>query len=100
MLDRRLSIMSDAGVTFRTGCHVGVDVAMDRLRAEFDALVLAGGATLPRDLPVPGRQLAGIHFAMEYLSLQNRRCEGDDIPDDVASGQLNAATSDTFERHS
>ncbi len=82
VLDRRLSIMSDAGVTFRTGCHVGVDVPMDRLRAEFDALVLAGGATLPRDLPVPGRHLAGIHFAMEYLSLQNRRCEGDDIPDD------------------
>jgi glutamate synthase (NADPH/NADH) small chain len=82
VLDRRLSLMRGAGITFRTGCHVGVDVPMDQLRADFDAIVLAGGATLPRDLPVPGRQLKGIHFAMEYLSLQNRRCEGDDIPDD------------------
>jgi glutamate synthase (NADPH/NADH) small chain len=52
------------------------------LRAEFDAIVLAGGATHPRDLNVPGRELKGIHFAMEYLTLQNRRCEGDSVPDD------------------
>jgi glutamate synthase (NADPH/NADH) small chain len=82
LLDRRLSILSEEGVTFRAGCHVGLDVPVDALRAEFDALVLAGGATRPRDLPVPGRDLAGIHFAMEYLSLQNRRCEGDEVPDD------------------
>jgi glutamate synthase (NADPH/NADH) small chain len=57
-------------------------VPVDEVRAGFDALVLAGGATRPRDLPVPGRDLAGIHFAMEYLSLQNRRCEGDEVPDE------------------
>ena len=49
---------------------------------DFDAIVLAGGAGQPRDLPIPGRELAGVHFAMEYLTLQNRRCEGDAIADD------------------
>jgi glutamate synthase (NADPH) small chain len=81
-LDRRLSIMEKDGVAFRTNAHVGVNVPADDLRGEFDALVLAGGACWPRDLPVPGRELRGIHFAMEYLPLQNRRCEGDYIPDD------------------
>ena len=82
VLDRRLQVLSAEGITFRASCHVGIDVPVDEVRAEFDALVLAGGATRPRDLPVPGRELAGIHFAMEYLSLQNRRCEGDDVPDE------------------
>jgi glutamate synthase (NADPH/NADH) small chain len=82
LLDRRLQILSEEGVTFRTSCHVGIDVPLDEVRAGFDALVLAGGATSPRDLPVPGRDLAGIHFAMEYLALQNRRLEGDEVPDD------------------
>ena len=82
LLDRRLQLLGDEGVMFRTSCHVGVDVPVDSLRREFDALVLAGGSTRPRDLPVPGRGLAGLHFAMEYLSLQNRRCEGDEVPDD------------------
>jgi glutamate synthase (NADPH/NADH) small chain len=80
-LDRRLQVMEKEGVVFRTNAHVGVDVPVDELRREFDALVLAGGACWPRDLPVPGRELRGIHFAMEYLPLQNRRCEGDAIPD-------------------
>ena len=82
LLDRRLSLLIDEGVMFRTGCHVGVDVPVVELRTDFDALVLAGGSTRPRDLPVPGRDLAGIHFAMEYLPLQNRRLEGDEVPDD------------------
>jgi len=82
LLDRRLQILSEEGVTFRTSCEVGVTVPVDELRAGFDAIVLAGGSTRPRDLPVPGRELAGIHFAMEYLSLQNRRLEGDEIADD------------------
>jgi glutamate synthase (NADPH/NADH) small chain len=69
-------------VTFRTGVNVGVDVTAAGLTSEFDAIVLAGGAGLPRDLPVPGRELKGIHFAMEYLTLSNRRVEGDEIPDD------------------
>jgi len=82
LLDRRLSLLSEEGVTFRTSCEIGVNVPVDEVRAGFDALVLAGGATQPRDLPVPGRDLAGIHFAMEYLPLQNRRLEGDLVPDD------------------
>ena len=66
---------------FRPGVNVGVDVAMSRLRSDFDAILLAGGAGQPRDLPVPGRELQGIYFAMEFLTLQNRRCEGDTIAD-------------------
>jgi glutamate synthase (NADPH/NADH) small chain len=82
-LDRRLSLMKEEGVAFRTGANIGVNVPIEELRAEFDAIVLAGGSTMPRDLPVPGRELAGIHFAMEYLTLQNRRNEGESIPDEA-----------------
>ena len=82
VLDRRLHQMEAEGVVFRPGSHVGVNVAVDDLRRQFDALLLCGGATAPRDLPIPGREFAGIHFAMEYLTLQNRRCEGDAIPEE------------------
>jgi glutamate synthase (NADPH/NADH) small chain len=82
VLDRRLAILEAEGVIFRTGIDVGVDVLAERLQSDFDAILLAAGAGQPRDLPVPGRDLQGIHFAMEYLTLQNRRCEGDAIPDD------------------
>src|SRR5580704_12379754 len=81
-LERRLRLMAEEGITFRTGCHIGVDMSIEDLRGAFDAIVLAGGSTVPRDLPVPGRELQGIHFAMEYLTLQNRRCEGDEIAGD------------------
>ncbi len=80
-VDRRLTLMEKEGVAFRTGCHVGVNLPVAELRRDFDAIVLAGGACHPRDLQVPGRDLRGIHFAMEYLTLQNRRCEGDVVPD-------------------
>jgi glutamate synthase (NADPH/NADH) small chain len=79
VLDRRLAMMREEGVVFRAGCDAGVDVSADDLRSTFDAIVLAGGATVPRDLDVPGRELAGIHFAMQYLTAQNRRCEGDAV---------------------
>jgi glutamate synthase (NADPH/NADH) small chain len=79
VLDRRLALMEKEGVAFQAGCDVGRRPRMAELRAEFDAVVLACGAGAPRDLAVPGRELAGIHFAMEYLTLQNRRCEGDAI---------------------
>jgi glutamate synthase (NADPH/NADH) small chain len=82
VLARRLAVMEEEGVIFRAGVDVGTDVPVARLRSDFDAIVLAAGAGQPRDLPVPGRELRGIHFAMEYLTLQNRRCEGDVIPDD------------------
>ncbi len=78
-LDRRLNLMIAEGVMFRVNANIGMDVPIEELRAEFDAIVLAGGSTHPRDLPVPGRELAGIHFAMEYLTLQNRRNEGDEV---------------------
>ena len=75
-LDRRLAVMEAEGVVFQTGVNVGVDLPVERLRGDFDAVLLAGGAGQPRDLPVPGRELAGIYFAMDYLTLQNRRNEG------------------------
>ncbi len=81
-LDRRLAQLEAEGVVFRTRVNVGETLPVEQLRAEFDAIVLTGGAGVPRDLKVPGRELKGIHFAMEYLTLQNRRNEGDDIPDD------------------
>ena len=80
-LDRRLTLLEEEGVVFRAGVNVGVDVPVSRLRADYDAILLAGGAGQPRDLPVPGRDLQGIHYAMDYLTLQNRRNEGDTIPD-------------------
>ena len=81
-LDRRLEQLDAEGVIFKTNAHVGDNVSVDELRQDFDALLLTGGACVSRDLPVPGRELGGIYFAMEYLPLQNKRCEGDTIPED------------------
>jgi len=74
---RRLHLMKQEGITFETKAHVGLNIPVDDLQLNFDALVLAGGATRARDLSVPGRELDGIHFAMEYLPQQNRRVAGD-----------------------
>ena len=71
--------MSAEGVRFVTGAEVGKNISVEDLRRDFDAIVLAGGAEHPRDLKVPGRELKGIHFAMEYLPQQNRRCLGDTV---------------------
>ena len=73
---RRLQILEAEGVKFKTEAHVGFNVRVEELRKNFDALVLCGGAAQPRDLPVPGRELNGIHFAMEYLPQQNRVVAG------------------------
>jgi glutamate synthase (NADPH/NADH) small chain len=81
LLDRRLALMAAEGVVFRTGLNIGVDVPIAALRRDFDAIVLCGGATAARDLPIPGRDLGGIHFAVDYLTQQNRLCEGDSVPD-------------------
>src|SRR6202012_5192165 len=78
-LDRRLDQMRAEGTEFRAGVNVGVDITAEQLRADFDAVVLAGGATAARDLPIPGRDLDGIHQAMEYLPWGNRVQEGDDV---------------------
>jgi glutamate synthase (NADPH) small chain len=82
-LDRRLAQMEAEGTELRTNVNVGVDVTVDELREQYDAVVLAGGATAWRDLPVPGRELAGIHQAMEYLPWSNRAQEGDLAADEV-----------------
>ncbi len=79
VLDRRLDQMSTEGVDFQTNAHVGRNVAVKDLRKDFDAILLSGGAESPRDLKVPGRELKGIHFAMEYLPQQNKRIAGDQV---------------------
>src|SRR6516162_5300366 len=76
-VDRRVAQMSAEGVTFHYGSHVGVNVPAERLVASYDAVVLAGGAEKGRDLPIPGRDLNGIHFAMDFLPQQNRRVSGE-----------------------
>uniref|UniRef100_UPI000B1CCE58 glutamate synthase subunit beta n=1 Tax=Aldersonia kunmingensis TaxID=408066 RepID=UPI000B1CCE58 len=78
-IDRRLAQMEAEGTVFRTGVNVGVDITAAKLRAEFDAIVLANGSTVGRDLPVPGRELDGIHQAMEFLPWANRVQLGDDV---------------------
>ncbi|WP_433262178.1 glutamate synthase subunit beta [Actinosynnema sp. CS-041913] len=88
-LDRRLDQMRAEGTQFRTNVNVGVDVTVDELRASYDAVVLAGGATAWRDLPVPGRELSGVHQAMEYLPWANR----------VARGELDAAPISAEGKH-
>jgi glutamate synthase (NADPH/NADH) small chain len=94
-IDRRVEQMKAEGVTFRTGVLVGKDfpsnvtnwaketVSPEQLQEEFDAVVIAGGAEQPRDLPVPGRELAGVHFAMDFLPLQNKVNAGDKLKDQI-----------------
>jgi glutamate synthase (NADPH) small chain len=83
VLDRRLEQMAAEGVRFETCAHVGGNVPVQDLRKEFDAILLAGGAENPRDLNVPGRELKGIHFAMDFLPQQNKRNAGDDVRDQI-----------------
>jgi glutamate synthase (NADPH/NADH) small chain len=79
LIDPRVEQMRAEGVAFQTGVHVGVDISAAELRRSFDAVLLCAGAELPRDLPIPGRDLRGIHFAMDFLTQQNRRNAGDRI---------------------
>jgi len=83
ILDRRLDQMIAEGVEFRTNAHVGESVPVEQLRREFDAILIAGGAEQPRDLKVPGRELKGIHFAMDFLPQQNKRGAGDTVADQI-----------------
>ena len=87
VLNRRLDLLTAEGVVFRARVNVGDDVTAQDLRREFDAILLAGGAGSPRDLQVPGRDLKGVYFAMDYLKQQNRHCEGDEMPWINASGK-------------
>ncbi len=89
-LDRRMHQMEIEGVIFRCGMNVGVDVTVERLLDDYDVLVMAGGAEDPRDLQVPGRELDGVHFAMEFLTQQNKRNAGDAENVAAPNGTLNA----------
>jgi glutamate synthase (NADPH) small chain len=89
VIDRRIRLMEQEGIIFRTNAHVGVNISAKHLQAEFDSVVLTGGASAPRDLPIPGRNFKGVHFAMEFLPQQNKRVAGDRIfsGDILASGK-------------
>ena len=80
LIDRRMAQMAEEGVTFRPNSNVGADIAASTVLAGHDAVVLTGGAEMPRDLDVPGRELAGVHFAMEFLPQQNKVVAGDAVP--------------------
>jgi glutamate synthase (NADPH/NADH) small chain len=87
-IDRRLAIMSAEGVEFRTGVEIGIDLPVSGLRRQFDAIVLCCGTPWARDLQIPGRELGGVHFAVEYLTQQNRRLAGDPVaPADIISAE-------------
>ncbi|HSQ03876.1 MAG TPA: glutamate synthase subunit beta, partial [Burkholderiales bacterium] len=83
LIDRRIEQMRAEGVEFRVNQHVGVTIPARQVVNDFDAVVLTGGAERPRDLPVPGRELAGVHFAMEFLPQQNRVVAGDAVPQQI-----------------
>ncbi|MBP9926767.1 MAG: glutamate synthase subunit beta, partial [Cyclobacteriaceae bacterium] len=76
ILDRRINLMIEEGVKFQTKVNVGETLSVDQLKEEFDAVLLCGGSTIPRDLPIPGRNLKGVYFAMDFLTQQNLRVAG------------------------
>lgn len=90
LIDKRIRQMESEGVIFRPRMHVGIDVSVQRLLDDYLVLVLAGGAERPRDLPIPGRELDGIHFAMDFLTQQNRRVAGDDEKTAAPGGAISA----------
>ena len=79
LIDRRVEQMEAEGVTFHLGVAVGVDKAIDDIIDEYDAVLMTGGSESPRDLPIPGRELSGVHFAMDFLTQQNRRVGGEPV---------------------
>ncbi|MEK6781004.1 MAG: glutamate synthase subunit beta [Bacteroidota bacterium] len=89
VLERRVRMMEVEGINFVTNANVGVTVQVQQLRDDFDAIVLSGGSTIPRDLPIPGRNLKGVHFAMDFLTQQNRRVGGKkvEVEDIFATGK-------------
>jgi glutamate synthase (NADPH/NADH) small chain len=88
VMDRRVDLMEKEGIAFKTNAHVGVNVSAKSLLDEFDAVLVSGGASAPRDLPILGRNLKGVHFAMEFLPQQNKRVAGDKLADNIlASGK-------------
>jgi len=82
VVQRRIKQLKEEGIVFKTNINIGIDVSAEALKAKFDAICLAGGSTIPRDLDVEGRSLKGIHFAMDYLTQQNQVNQGKKIPED------------------
>ena len=82
---RRVQQLEEEGVEFRCVVNVGSDIDTQALAEEYDAIVLTGGATLGRDLPIPGRELAGVHYAMDFLPQQNKRNAGDEVPGQIVA---------------
>ncbi|HEU5292658.1 MAG TPA: glutamate synthase subunit beta [Cyclobacteriaceae bacterium] len=83
ILDRRIALMEKEGIIFRVNAHVGVNVSAKNLQEDFDAVVVCGGASQPRDLPIPGREVRGVHFAMDFLPQQNKRVAGDSVSSEI-----------------
>ena len=77
VVERRIKLMEESGIKFQCNTNVGVDVSVDSLKEDFDAVLLCGGSTIPRDLPIPGRELKGIHVAMDFLTRQNKKVSGE-----------------------
>ncbi|MDW3651150.1 MAG: glutamate synthase subunit beta [Bacteroidia bacterium] len=77
VVERRIKLMEESGILFQCNTNVGVDVSIESLKEDFDAVLLCGGSTIPRDLPIPGRELTGIHAAMEFLTRQNKKVSGE-----------------------
>ena len=90
VIDRRIKLMEEEGVVFRCNANVGIDVSINELLREFNVIVLAGGSTIPRDLPVPGRVLKGVHYAMDFLKQQNKRVSNTAVGvEDILAGNKN-----------
>jgi glutamate synthase (NADPH/NADH) small chain len=85
IVERRVKLMEEEGVKFVTSANVGKNIKVEKLRKDFDAIVLCGGSTKPRDLPVPGRELKGIYFAMEYLPQSNKVSLGETVPNQIVA---------------
>ena len=99
VVDRRINLMKEEGIEFKCNVNVGVNIGMNDLLRDYNAVVLAGGSTVPRDLQIPGRELNGVHFAMHFLKQQNKLVAGSDpfanstIESNIASAQINASSN-------
>ncbi len=110
VIDRKINLMEQAGVKFVGNAHIGVDINAQQLRQEFDAVLLTGGSTVPRDLSIPGRYLTGVYFAMQFLAQNNRRANGMDLKGEeihakgkqvvvIGGGDTGSACVGTSNRH-
>ncbi|MBL3657059.1 glutamate synthase subunit beta [Fulvivirga sediminis] len=89
VIDRRVEVMEQEGITFKTNSFIGTDIPASELESNFDAVVICAGSTHPRDLPIPGRELEGVHFAMDFLTRQNKEVAGDEVNDKITAKDKN-----------